>query len=255
MIDFHCHLDLYPDPHSVLREIVRRGCSVLAVTTTPLAIDGTKRLIGSAPHVRVGLGLHPELVATRAREVERFCELVESADFVGEIGLDGSPPHKASLALQRDVFRTILQRTALLGGRVMSVHSRGAAREVLEDLGRFGGASTAVLHWFSGSLRELECANESGCWFSVGPSMLKTEKGRNLAGHMPADRVLTETDGPFTRVGNSPLFPWDVADAEATLGRLWSVDESEARARVRENLRSLMKRGALERRGNGRSSA
>jgi TatD DNase family protein len=255
VIDFHCHLDLYPDPHSILREVVRRGCSVLAVTTTPLAIDGTKRLIGSAPHVRVGLGLHPELVATRAREVERFCELVESAEFVGEVGLDGSPPHKASLALQRDVFRTILQRTAFLGGRVMSVHSRGAAREVLEDLGRFGGASTAVLHWFSGSLRELECANQSGCWFSVGPAMLKTEKGRNLANRMPADRVLTETDGPFTRLGNLPLFPWDVEEAEAALARLWAMDKSEARARVRENLGVLMKRLPPELRRSGRSGA
>lgn len=254
MIDFHCHLDLYPDPHAILGEVVRRGCSVLAVTTTPLAIGGTKRLIGSAPHVRVGLGLHPELVATRAAEVERFCELLVSADFVGEIGLDGSPPHRASLASQRDVFRTILKRSASLGGRVMSVHSRGAAGNVIEDLQRFGGSSIPVLHWFSGSLRELESAVRSGCWFSVGPAMLKTEKGRNLTRRMPADRVLTETDGPFTRRGNSPLFPWDVVDAETALAKLWAVDQSRARARIRENLGMLMKRVAEVPR-SGRSSA
>ena len=37
MIDFHCHLDLYPDPRAVLDGIDARGTYVLAVTTTPKA--------------------------------------------------------------------------------------------------------------------------------------------------------------------------------------------------------------------------
>ena len=37
MIDFHCHLDLYPKPSTVIREIAKRGTFVLAVTTTPKA--------------------------------------------------------------------------------------------------------------------------------------------------------------------------------------------------------------------------
>ena len=35
MIDTHCHLDLYPSPARVIKEIDRRGVYVLAVTTTP----------------------------------------------------------------------------------------------------------------------------------------------------------------------------------------------------------------------------
>lgn len=247
MIDFHCHLDLYPDPAAVLAEAVRRGCRVLAVTTTPLALEGTTRLIGDAPHIRIGLGLHPELVATRSREVERLCEMMEEAAFVGETGLDGSPAHRSSLALQREVFRTILTCAAARGGRVMSIHSRGAAGAVLEELGKCSGTNIPVLHWFSGTLRELERAIEMGCWFSAGPTMLNTQKGRAIVGRMPADRVLTESDGPFTRKGNAPLYPWDVADAESALGTLWGTTAAEARKRVRENLRSLLKHGDLQR--------
>src|SRR5258708_3936522 len=37
MIDFHRHLDLYPDPQGVAREYVARELYILSVTTTPSA--------------------------------------------------------------------------------------------------------------------------------------------------------------------------------------------------------------------------
>ena len=245
MIDLHCHIDLYPDPRAVVAEAVRRQCYVLAVTTTPLAWGGTTRVIDNAPRVQIGLGLHPELVAERAREVTQLVELLPEAGFIGEIGLDGSRRHRPSLPLQTDVFRTILRATADSGGRVMSVHSRGATKETLDELEQHAGASTPVLHWFSGTQRELRRAIDLGCWFSVGPAMLKGEKGRKLAAVMPVDRVLTETDGPFTRNGDEPLFPWDVDQAEHALGLIWGIDASETRERLRENLETLTTRANL----------
>jgi TatD DNase family protein len=246
MIDFHCHVDLYPDPSTVVTEVVRRKCYVLAVTTTPLAWTGTRRVVNDAPRVRVGLGLHPELVAQRALEVELLCKLVPNAKFIGEVGLDGSPPHRTSLPLQRDVFRTILTAVAGAGGRVMSIHSRGAATETLDDIARHAGPSTAVLHWFSGTQRELSRAIEMGCWFSVGPAMFRGEKGRKLVQHMPEERVLTETDGPFARNGQVPLYPWDAGIAEVTLGHIWRTHASETRERLKNNLRRLVKMSSIE---------
>jgi TatD DNase family protein len=240
VIDFHCHIDLYPNPAAVLEEVVRRHCYVLAVTTSPLAWTGTKRLVGSVRRVRIGLGLHPELVATRAKEIDRFCELVAETDFIGEVGIDGSRPHQSSLPVQQEIFRTILATAAAHGGRVISVHSRGAAATVLQELGRCDRANKPVLHWFSGTQRELESAIEMGCWFSVGPAMLKTSKGFALAARMPANRVLTESDGPFTRKNGASMYPWDVTDAEVVLGKAWGVSADEARTRIHENLRSLL---------------
>jgi TatD DNase family protein len=239
VIDFHCHLDLYPDPTAVLAEATRKGCYVLAVTTTPLAWNGTRRVINGAPRIQIALGLHPELVAERAQEASLLCELVPDARFIGEIGLDGSPRHRSSLPLQVDVFRNILDAVARDGGRVMSVHSRGAASETLDELERHAGSSTPVLHWFSGTPKELLRAVALGCWFSVGPVMLRGEKGRKLVELMPPDRVLTETDGPFARKGRQPLFPWDAIRAEDTLGRAWGTDITVTRQRLRDNLRTL----------------
>ncbi|MBU2501133.1 TatD family hydrolase [bacterium] len=245
MIDLHCHVDLYPDPRAIVAEAVRRECYVLAVTTTPLAWNGTKQVIAGSPQVPMGLGLHPELVLERASEIEQFIDLLPAAKFVGEIGLDGSPRHRESLPLQIDIFRTILEAVARDGGRVMSIHSRGAANETLDELERHAGSSTPVLHWFSGTTRELQRAISLGCWFSVGPAMLKGEKGRKLVELIPIDRILTETDGPFTRSGSEPLFPWNVEQAERALGGIWQVDSLEVRQHIRDNLSRLVSKAGI----------
>lgn len=242
MIDFHCHLDLYERPEDVLGQVVARGGYLLAVTTTPLAVAGTRRLVGDAPRVRVAVGLHPELVATRHREVDQLCRLVRTSRYVGEIGLDGTPRHRGSMPLQQRVLDAVLCACRDAGGRIMTVHSRGATAAVLDAIERHPGAGTAVLHWFSGSLTELRRAVELGCWFSVGPAMVGGSKGRRLVEAMPPDRVLTETDGPFTRRsgGTEPLRPWDVAAAEAMLAEVWSTTAEQARERLLDNLRRLV---------------
>ena len=56
-----------------------------------------------------------------------------------------------------------------------------------------------VLHWFTGSRAEARRAGALGCYFSVNAEMMRTERGRNLIADLPADRILTETDGPFTQ--------------------------------------------------------
>src|SRR3546814_10842246 len=65
------------------------------------------------------------------------------------------------------------------GGRVISLHSRRAAGEVLDAIESIRDAGTPILHWFSGTGRQLDRAIDLGCWFSVGPAMLRTEKGRS----------------------------------------------------------------------------
>lgn len=239
MIDFHCHLDLYPDPRAVLAESVHRRCFVLAVTTTPLAWEGTTRMVGDAPRVRVAAGLHPEVVATRYREVDRLCALVRETRYVGEIGLDGSPRFSATLPIQREALRRVLAACVEAGGRVLTLHSRGAASALLDEISVFPQAGLPVLHWFSGTQRELTRAVELGCWFSVGPAMLRTRSGTQLAAAMPRDRVLTETDGPFARRGSEALVPWDVLEAEEVLANLWSCSIGESQSRLRDNLRRL----------------
>jgi TatD DNase family protein len=239
MIDFHCHLDLYPDPHEVAAECRRRGIYVLSVTTTPSAWNGTRALSTGNDRIRTAVGLHPQIAHERKGELGLFEKILPDTRYVGEIGLDGSPELRSHWDAQVEVFEHILAQCRRVGGRVMSIHSRRAAKAVLDRLEKSPASGTPILHWFSGSVAELERAASLGCWFSVGPAMLVSERGRALAEKMPRDRILTETDGPFGQIAKTALMPWQAGAAAVPLGRLWSVSTEEAERLIACNLRHL----------------
>lgn len=240
MIDFHCHLDLFPDPPALIRECERTGCYVLSVTTAPSAWRGTSALSQGSKRVRTALGLHPELAHERRSELPLFDALLPEAKYVGEIGLDRSPGTEGRWPAQEEVFRHILASCEKVGGRIMSIHSRRAASEVLDNLEAFPRAGTPVLHWFSGTREQLRRAAALNCWFSVGPSMLRGRRGRALLAHMPQDRVLTESDGPFAQVDARPALPTDIGEALKHLSEVWAVSGAEAETRVTGNFRRLV---------------
>lgn len=240
MIDFHCHLDLFPDPHALVRACEESNLYVLSVTTVPSAWRGTAALSAGSSRIRTALGLHPELAHEREGELALFDELLPEVKYVGEIGLDRSPGTDARWPAQERVFCHVLKSCERAGGRVMSIHSRRAAAEVLNALQEFPGAGIAILHWFSGSELQLRRAIKQNCWFSVGPAMLQGRRGFNLASQMPRGRVLTESDGPFAQINNRAAIPSDVATALERLAQVWSVTPAEAAAQVDTNFRTLV---------------
>ena len=239
VIDLHVHLDLYPDPVATTRECMERDLFVLSVTNTPSAWSGTAALAKDAARIRTAIGLHPQIAQERRGELALFEELLPQSRYVGEIGLDGSPELRATWDVQRRVFDEILRMCGAAGGRVMTIHSRRAATSVLDALASKADAGVAVLHWFSGSRRELQRAIDQGCWFSVGPAMLASDTGRAMTRIMPRDRILTESDGPFARFDGRPLYPWDTATAERMLADMWGISQEEVRHRLVGNLRRL----------------
>ena len=238
MIDFHCHVDLFPDPHEIVRQCRKRKLNVLSVTTTPSAWEGTASLGGGA--ILTALGLHPQLAHERMSELTLFDRLLPGCPFVGEIGLDGAPEFKAYWQDQVDVFRHVLEACESVGGRVMSIHSRRASTTVLDLLEMHPGSGTPIFHWFSGTVHELDRAIDLGCWFSVGPAMLRSKRGMQLARRMPRARVLTESDGPFARIRGRTVFPWEVEIAVDTLARCWGTDSALVHKSMEDNLSNLL---------------
>lgn len=240
MIDFHCHLDLYPDPKKAVADADAAGVYVLSVTTTPKAWLQTARLARGRKRIRTALGIHPQIAHERLDELTLFDTLSHRTRFLGEIGLDGSPGHGKFAREQQRAFEYALAVAERAGGKILTIHSRRAVDEVLSALGRHIGAGPAILHWFSGTERQLREAEAMGCWFSVGPAMLRSAKGRRLASLMPPERVLTETDGPFGTINSVPLVPADSWLAAEQLGQIWHLDKSDTSRRLKENLRRLL---------------
>lgn len=234
----HCHLDLYPNPFHVASECGKRGLYVLSVTTTPKAWEGTKKLENGGDRIRTALGLHPQLAHQRFNELELFDALLPEAKYIGEIGLDGGKGFKEHWKVQLEVFRHILKSVSVDGGRIMSIHSRLCASAVLEELKDFTGIP--ILHWFTGTKKELKRAIDIGCLFSVGPAMLDTKKGKELVAIIPKEKILTETDGPFVKVSGETLMPWDVNSTYLVLSKFWGLSEIEAQLQINLNLQKIL---------------
>lgn len=245
LIDFHCHLDLYPDPAATSRKAVEDGVYILSVTTTPSAFAGTSALAPEGSRIRTALGMHPELAATRRHELGLFHELLPSVEYIGEVGLDGSPPHRATLATQAEVLHEILDACAAAGGRIISLHSRGAAEMLLDMLEFEPLAGTFVLHWFSAKPAVIERAASLGCWFSVGSGMMASRSGRDAVDAMPVDRILPETDGPFAMAEGIPIAPGGGGSAYRDLAELKGLSPASVEKFMTGNFRRLITAGSL----------
>lgn len=241
-VDFHCHLDLYPDLAQAIALCEGAQTATLAVTTTPKAFRQNQRLSRDKEFVRVGLGLHPHLAIERGNELPLFEALLTETRYVGEIGLDAGPRFYRSLDRQTEVFRRILTMCASRGGKVLSVHSVRTASKVLDHLEELfpAEAGRVVLHWFSGTPAEARRAVALGCYFSVNQAMFRTARGQALIGTLPIERMLTETDGPFVEVGDKPVRPGDVADTLRMISSLFGMDEDKLRRQIVANLATLL---------------
>src|SRR5260370_82394 len=143
-VDTHCHLDQYSKPLAVLKRAEATGTITVAVTELPSGCQRLALRLGARPLVRVALGLHP-LRAGRASPMELalFTELLDQTDYVGEVGLDGSPAGRGTFREQVKVFEHLLQQPRVQR-KVLTVHSRGAERETIERPA--AGDVTRILH-------------------------------------------------------------------------------------------------------------
>jgi len=240
MMDFHSHIDLYPNPIEVIREIEERNIFILSVTTTPSAFEKTALLSSRTNLIETGIGLHPQLVHQRVNEARQIEKWIRQTDFVGEVGLDGGLEYKNSWNDQLAVFNHALKLSSENGGRILSIHSRRAAKDVLNVLEEYD-RNTPVLHWFSGNKTELKRAVDLGCWFSIGPPMINGSKGYDLIKIMPKNRILLETDGPFTQFKNIPYMPWDAEEhCVPKLSEIWGCSQIETKEILKSNKMNIL---------------
>lgn len=242
IIDFHCHLDLFPNHLELLRECEQLGIKTLTVTNAPRVWSQNQLFAKDCQHVWVALGLHPQLAQDYASELHLFEKYLPEAKYIGEVGLDGTPEYANTLETQRKVFRTILNLCAEAEGKILTIHSRHAAGEVIDLIGNHLPPSKgrSVLHWFTGSIKDALIAVEAGCYFSINIKMLTSSQRRKLVESLPQNRILTESDGPFVKLGKSVMCPKDMGKVTKELASLWSVDENSAALIIKNNLRSLL---------------
>ncbi|HEO1806222.1 TPA: TatD family hydrolase [Acinetobacter baumannii] len=240
-MDLHCHLDLYPNPLELAHKVNERCEFTLLVTTSPKAWIATSKRMKIFNNIKVALGLHPEIAHLKYDELSLFLDNIKNTRFIGEIGLDGSPKYKDTFELQVQIFDKVMDECNLHGNKVISIHSRGAVKEVLNILLKYPKCGKPILHWYTGNLKDLQIAIKLGCRFSIGLQMLKTKKGIEIINNIPKELILLETDGPFVSLDNNFTYPWDTEKIIPYLSEVWGVNKDICCNQLRDNLNKLLK--------------
>lgn len=205
LIDSHCHLD-FPDFASERDAIVERaraaGVRRLITISTRVSKFADIRVLAEAyDDVFCTVGTHPMNAKDEQVPVDELVRLsaYEKCVGIGEAGLDYHYDDTPRDVAAR-VFRTHIA-AARETGLPLVIHARDADDDMVtilqDEMGK--GAFKAVLHCFTSTRRLAEAGLALG--FYVSFSGILTFKNshelRAIAGDVPNDRLLVETDAPF----------------------------------------------------------
>lgn len=235
--DTHFHLDLFERPKDILGEIEKEKVYTIAVTNIPEVFEHTLLLVQGSKYVRAALGFHPELASQHKTQIGKFLELLPQSRYVGEVGLDNFNKSPSDYIIQKGIFEKIIAACNTAQNKILTVHSRRAEKDVISVIGPdFSGK--VILHWYSGSTKEIDKALSYGFYFSINYAMTQSENGRKIINHIPVNRILLETDGPFIKIGNQPSTP---LVANLILKEIILLKQQKnLLATINENLRSIL---------------
>ncbi len=210
----------------MLRAADNARIAVVAVTEDPDEYRRLRTRLGRREHVHVALGLHPLRAASFSpNDLARFFRLVPQTTWIGEVGLDYSRAGASTVKAQQKVFDVVLTE-AQPGRHPLTVHSRGAEKDVIKLLS--DAALPAIMHWYSGPLGLIDDALQAGLYFSINVAMARSRKFPGLLQAIPRERILLETDGPYSKDRGSPAQPGELKSVAVALSQAWDTDLADS---------------------------
>jgi TatD DNase family protein len=215
-VDSHCHLS-FPELAAQLPEIreamARAGVDrALCICTTLEEFESVHALAMQYDNFWCTAGVHPDNEGVTEPTVGKLLELAARPRVVaiGETGLDYYQMEErkggrsvADMEWQRERFRTHI-RAARQCGKPLVIHTRAASEDtiaILKEEGEDGspGSAGGVFHCFTETAEVARAALDLGFYISF--SGILTFKSaadlREVAGFVPLDRLLIETDSPY----------------------------------------------------------
>lgn len=204
LVDSHCHLD-FPDFQGREEELLAAmkanqvGWALIAGVTFE-RFPAALALTGRFPNLYAAVGVHPDTQDGQEADEDTLIRLADHPKVVaiGETGLDYYRL-EGDLEWQRERFRTHI-RAARKTRKPLIIHTREAAADTLRILAEEGaGEIGGVFHCFTETLAVAEAALALG--FHISISGIVTFKNalqiKEVAGFVPLDRILVETDAPY----------------------------------------------------------
>jgi len=199
LTDAHIHLsdnEYSDDMECTLTAMDKMKIRACCVSMDNQSSKSTLALSQRSSLVLPFIGIHPEKADD---DLNAMIDLVtqnsDKISGIGEIGLDKTyVSDEAGFSRQVLVFQNMLSLAEKLG-KPVSIHSRRTLDEIFSILPSYS-IKGVLLHWFSGSKKQLQKAMELDCFVSYGPAMVYSEDKQILLSQTRLDKILLETDGP-----------------------------------------------------------
>lgn len=203
LFDTHAHMDdsaFDADREALLAALPEKGIGLLMNPGCSLASSrNAVALAESFDYIYAAVGSHPDAAREVCPEViaeyRALCKLTR-VKAIGEIGLDYHY-EDVPRGIQQAAFRSQMALAAELDLPVI-VHEREAHEDGMKIVEEFPGV-TGVFHCYSGSLDMAKWLIGRG-WYIGFTGVLTFKNARKaleVAGNIPLDRIVLETDCPY----------------------------------------------------------
>ena len=260
-VDSHCHLT-FPELAQRLPEIRQAMADAqvdraLCICTTLEEFDAVHALAMQFDNFWASVGVHPDNEGVTEPSLD---DLLQRAALprvvaIGETGLDYYQMEErkggrniGDMEWQRQRFRTHI-RAARQTGKPLVIHTRAASNDtvaILREEGEDGspGSAGGVFHCFTETAEVARAALDLGFYISFSGivTFKKAQDLRDVAGFVPLDRLLIETDSPYLAPApyrgkvNSPSYVPHVARQIAEVRGMALEAVAEATSRNFERL-------------------
>lgn len=212
-IDTHCHLDapeFDTDRAAVRAQARAAGVAHCVIPAVQRANFDTVRTLAHATGDSYCLGIHPLYIKSATEDDLQALQAQLTAHQgdprlvgVGEIGLDYWVPElrSAALAARQEVFYRAQLKLARQFDLPVVLHVRRSADRLLKHLrevGQGGHRWRGIAHAFNGSAEQAQAFIRLGFKLGFGGALTyeRAHQLRRLAGAMPLDAIVLETDAP-----------------------------------------------------------
>jgi len=238
LIDAHCHLDRYEEnlPYA-LEQTKQHGIFTISNSMDLPSYKQNVKIAATADLILPVFGIHPWNASEYVGCLNDLDWAVSESPMIGEIGLDYHFIKETSrYDDQREVFEYFL-RAASRQRKIVIVHTKGAESETFQLLKKYN-TERVIIHWYSGPWHILKAMVEHGFYFTIGVEVLFSQHIQDIAGYLPAEQMLTETDNPggsASLTGNigTPLL---IKDVIGKLAEIRGTSDRIIMATVQDNL-------------------
>lgn len=194
-----------------------------------------KKIISETRYLKFAIGFHPRESLLCASDIRDFTRLIRLTNYVGEIGLDYSSESYMNKQQQLRFFSQIVDICSS-ENKLMTIHIRKAEEDAITILERYK-PNKVIIHWYTGNRANMKKLVDLGCYFSINTNMVNSRASEKY--HLlPRERLLIESDGPYTKVNNRKYSPLLLKDAYEVIAKFY--DNPDLIRDVYENFKRIL---------------